>query len=68
MRVFYSNDFRGFWPVGTAAVIVARDLDEAHVLLTEKLIGMGLGADQNFTVAELKTDSTHVVVLNDGNY
>lgn len=68
MRVFYSNDFRGFWPVGTAAVIVANDLNEAHVLLTSKLIGMGLGADQDFTVTELKTDSTNVVVLNDGDY
>ncbi len=68
MRVFYSSDFRGYWPVGTAAVIVARNADEAHTLLLSKLIGMGLGADQNFTLAELKTDSTNVVVLNDGDY
>ena len=68
MRVFYSNDFRGHWPVGTSAVIVARDLDEAHVLLTNKLIGIGLGTNQNFTVQELKTDSTNVVILQDGDY
>ena len=68
MRVFYSKDFRGLNPVGTSAVIVARDLDEAYVLLTSKLIGMGLGTDQDFTVQELKTDSTTVVVLNDGDY
>jgi len=68
MRVFYSNDFRGHYPVGTSAVIVARDLDEAHVLLNNELCGMGLGTDQNFTIREVKTDSTHVVVLNDGDY
>lgn len=68
LRVFYSNDFRGFYPVGTSAVIVARDLDEAYVLLTNKLVGMGLGVGNDFTVKELPTDSMHVVVLQDGNY
>lgn len=69
MRVFYTNDFRGHWPVGTAAVIVARNLDEAYVLMTSKLIAMGLGADNSdFTISELPTDSTNVVVLCDGNY
>jgi hypothetical protein len=68
MKVFYTNDFRGFYPVGTAAVIVARDLDEAYVLMTSKLIALGLGSDTDFTVQELTTDSTNVVVLCDGEY
>jgi len=68
MRVFYSNDFQGYWPVGTSAVIVARDKDEAYVLLLNKLIGLGLGRDKDFTVQELATDHTQVIVLQDGNY
>lgn len=69
MRVFYSNDFRGHWPVGTAAVIVARNLDEAYTLMLSKLIGMGLGKDQSdFTVHEVATDATGVIVLQDGDY
>ena len=68
MKVFYSNDFRGHYPVGTSAVIVARNLDEAYVLLTSKLIGMGLGTDQEFTISELATDNTNVVVLQNGDY
>lgn len=69
MRVFYTNDFRGHWPVGTAAVIVARNLDEAYVLMTSQLIALGLAKDNsNFTIKELTTDSTQVVVLCDGNY
>jgi hypothetical protein len=68
MRVFYSNDFRGHWPVGTAAVIVARDLDEAYVLLTSQLIAMGLGKDNDFTVVEVPTDSSRCIVLQDGEY
>lgn len=70
MRVFYSNDFRGHWPVGTSAVIVARNKDEAYTLLTAKLIGMGLapGADDNFSIHEVQTDRTGVYVLQDGDY
>lgn len=69
MRVFYSNDFRGFYPVGTSAVIVARDLDEAFVLMTSSLIAAGLGDDnKDFTIKELKTDSTSVVILQNGDY
>ena len=70
MRVFYSNDFRGDYPVGTSAVIVARDKDEAHVMLTSKLIGMGLPprADDDITIHEVPTDCTSVTVLQDGDY
>lgn len=69
MRVFYTNDFRGHWPVGTSAVIVARNIDEAYTLMTSQLIAMGLGADNSdFTIKELPTDSTQVVVLQDGDY
>lgn len=68
MQVFYTNDFRGFYPVGTAAVVVARNLDEAYVLMTNQLVGMGLGADNAFTLHELATDSTRVVVLCNGDY
>ena len=67
MRVFYTNDFRGHYPVGTSAVIVARDFDEAYVLMTSQIIAMGLGKDNSdFSIKELPTDSTRVVVLQDG--
>lgn len=73
MRVFHTNDFKGHYPVGTAAVIVARDLDEAYRLMTSQIIAMGLGhhlgkPNGDFTIKELPTDSTGVVVLCDGNY
>lgn len=29
MRVFVSNDFHGVWPVGTSAVVIAKDSDHA---------------------------------------
>jgi len=69
MSVFDTNDFRGHWPVGTAAVIVARNLDEAYVLVSKQLCEMGLATtNEDFSVKELPTDRAHVVVLQDGDY
>ena len=68
MSVFYTNNFCGHWPVGTAAVIVARDLDEAYVLMSKQLCEMGLAQNKDFSIKELATDRTHVVVLQDGDY
>jgi len=69
MSVFYTNDFCGHWPVGTAAVIVARNLDEAYVLMNNRLGEMGLATtNDDFSIKELPTDRTHVVVLQDGDY
>ena len=70
MKVFYATGFKGHWPVGTSAVIVARNKDEAYVLLTNTLIGKGLpqSKDQDFQLEELSTDSTHVIILQDGDY
>mgnify|MGYP003639638745 CR=1 FL=1 len=68
MSVFYTNNFCGHWPVGTAAVIVARNLDEAYVLMSKQLREMGLAQNDGFSINELPTDRTHVVVLQDGDY
>lgn len=69
MKVFYSNDFRGHWPVGTAAIVVAKDQDEARRLLIiqAKFRGLDL-SDDDFTLKELSTDWRGAVILADGNY
>lgn len=66
MRVFVSNDFHGVWPVGTAAVVVAKDYDHAAKVLAEKLAEQGLRFDG--TLQEVKTDKPVAIVLRDGNY
>ena len=69
MNIYYSNDFRGHWPVGTSAVIVARDLNEAYVLMAKELLSRGLGKDKHdFIVKELRTAEAGVIVLQDGDY
>lgn len=70
MKVFFARGFEGHYPVGTSAVIVARNKDEAHVLLNSQLIGMGLPQkkESNYELEEVATDRTGVIILQDGDY
>ena len=69
MKVFWSTDFRGFYPVGTAAVVVARNEDEARRLLRQKILDHGLPDPfDEFTVTELDISSPKAVILRDGDY
>lgn len=66
-RVFVCADFKGHFPVGTAAIIVARDSAMATGLLMKRLSDIGL-PQENFRVQELSLDEEGVVILNDGDY
>lgn len=67
MKVYTCNDHDGFWPVGTASVIVAGSEDEARELLRNKLLSMKLDPS-DFTLAELDVSKRGVTVLRDGDY
>jgi len=63
MKTYYSTDFTGHYSVGTAAVVKAKNIEEATKLLTEELERCGLMFDG--TLQELKSGA---IVLDDGNY
>lgn len=68
MKIFYNTGFKGHWPVGTAAVVVASSAEEAAVLLTRELglITLPQAIEPN-SMIELEM-KPQVVVLADGNY
>lgn len=66
MRVFVSTDFRGHYPVGTAAVIIANDKGEASDLLSKAMHEVGL--DSDFTLDELDLSKPTAIILRDGDY
>ncbi len=69
MKVFYTNDFPGHYPVGTSAVVVADNPDRAYYLLFDELRSHGLRIDrEDCTFIELKTTTERAIVLQDGNY
>ena len=69
MKVYTNTTFKGHWPVGTAAVVVAESPEQAAELLAAKLRELHLPQD---VAAEdmrlLRTNTWAVCVLNDGNY
>jgi len=70
LRVFVSNDFTGHYPVGSAAVIVAADEDEALDRLVSALESKGLPQTQpgRPTVREINLTEESVEILVDGDY
>ncbi len=65
MGVWTCNDFTGHWPVGTAAVVVAKNRDEAERLLAAELTARGLGGAFNL---EPLPSGPYVRILADGDY
>jgi len=69
MKIFTAKKFTGYWPVGTAAVIVARNVKEAVMLLEEELKKRGLSQKISpDSLVELNLNKETVVILRDGNY
>jgi len=69
MNVYTNNTFTGFYSVGSAAVVVAQDKQQAAYLLEVELerIHLGQKIDPN-TMIQLPKNSLHCVILVDGNY
>jgi hypothetical protein len=63
--IFVCTDFEGFWPVGTAAVVIADSEQQAREKLMAELLSVGLPQIKGFTLREIQHG---VHILNDGNY
>lgn len=69
MKVFTNNNFDGYWPVGSAAVVVANGKEEAAEILQNHLNIIGLYQDiPPDDMVELDTAQNGCVILFDGNY
>jgi len=69
VKVWTNNQFKGLWPVGTAAVVVAANATRAAELLNEELVEMGLEPTARVDdMKPVKTTEEGVVILCDGDY
>ena len=69
MKVYTCTDFKGLYPTGAAAVVVADNEEDAKVMLLTELSNMGLKQDdKDITLTQIKTRRPQVVILYDGNY
>lgn len=67
MKFFTCTNFDGHYPVGTAAVIIAKDFDEARELLRIELEGHSLDSSQSLELEEIEV-KPQAIILCDGNY
>jgi hypothetical protein len=67
MKVFICNDFEGHYPVGAAAVIIARSEEIAKTMLNMELQQRGLGI-KDATLKEVELTNTKAIILCDGDY
>lgn len=69
-RIFVCTNFRGYWPVGVASLVIAKDKREAKKLLDQKLrdAGIPIEGDGDYTLTEINIDSPGAVILNDGKF
>ena len=72
MRIYFTTDFEGHYPVGTSAVIVAQDKGHARRLLEKELKKCGLKlrgfCDMKVTYEEIDLTISKAIVLQDGEY
>jgi len=69
MKVFTNNKFNGYYPVGSAAIIIASNKEEAAGRLSYQLNHMGLAQQINpDDMVEINIDSEKVIILCDGEY
>ena len=68
MNTYTTYDFKGHNPVGSVAVVVARDRGHARRLLSKKLQAQGLALEPEAVFKKLDTENAEAHVLLDGEY
>jgi len=66
-RVYTCTNFRGYWPVGVASIIIASNKQEAEELLLSQLSALSIKVEHDdFNITEIDIQSKGVFVLVDG--
>ena len=68
MKLWANNKFKGFYPVGTAAVVVANNATDAADFLSMFLEEKGLDPAKVEDMEEMPFVDGQVSILCDGNY
>jgi len=70
MKIFICTDHDGFYPVGVASVIVAKDEKQAKKLLDKELKARKLNPSKKipYTLISIDENIPYAHILNDGDY
>ena len=68
--IYYNNTFKGHWPVGTSAIVMAHTRSAAAAYLRIKLEDAGLGQEvpslSMIPIGDLEEGT--VIIVQDGDY
>ena len=68
LKILVNNEFKGFWSVGTAAVVIAETKEKASKYLNKELKKIGLPGCKPDQFKEVELVDKNVLILNDGEY
>jgi hypothetical protein len=68
MKVFYSKDHDGHYPVGVCSIVIAENELKAKNKLKKKLQEYGLDSNEPFTLHEIDLTKDEAYIVLDGNY
>ena len=68
LKIWVNNEFEGFWPVGTAAVVIAETKEKASEYLNKELKEINLPGCNPDQFKEVEFVDKNVLILNDGDY
>lgn len=68
MKVFVNTSFRGHYPVGTSAVVIAKNAQEAAEMLTVEVSAIRTQTIKAEDMIEVKSRIASVTILQSGDY
>lgn len=69
LKVFTNTEFEGMYPVGTAAVIIAKDKHDAARLLSDQLSDAGMESNVGIEhMIEVNISESKAIILCNGDY
>ena len=68
MKIWTNNEFKGYWSVGTAAVVIVDTAKEVAGYLNFLLCKQGLNKTKAEDMIEMEFEDGRIRILCDGNY
>lgn len=69
MKIFWTDDFSGHYPVGTAAIVIEKNELAARIRLDNEIKSIGLdGLRPNAVLHKIPQTNPVAIIIRDGNY
>ncbi len=69
-KVFSCTNFRGYWPTTVSSLVIAKDKQEARIILIKQLeiLDIPIEDSNDFVLTEINLNERKAIILNDGSF